>query len=92
VLSGGGQAPAAAPSTALEACLASGAVVDAADLAAAGCVRAARLGGFSAAVAPLAVSRARGLALVLSDMQRLAVLDVDADEEGVGDDEGAEEE
>ena len=32
---------------------------------------------------PLAVSRARGLALVLSDMQRLVVLDVDADEEGV---------
>jgi hypothetical protein len=77
-------------STALEACLARGAVADAADLAAAGCVRAARLAGFAAAVAPLAVSRARGLALVLSDMQRLAVLDVDADEEQ-DEEEGVEE-
>jgi hypothetical protein len=76
--------PSSSSSTsALEMCLASGAVARACELAAEGLVRAARMGGFAAAVAPLAVSRARGLALVLSDMQRLAVLDVEADEEGV---------
>ena len=78
-------------SSALELCLAHGAAVSVAELAAEGLVRAARMGGFAAAVAPLAVSRARGLALVLSDMQRLAVLDVEADEEGVLEEEEEEE-
>ena len=74
-----------APS-ALELCLAAGAAVCASALPA----RRRSLG--AGAVAPLAVSRERGLACVVSDVLRAAVLDLEDDDEVAEEDEEEEEE